>query len=114
MSAGTRKRSPSGPPHHVLAYTSPRSTEVDAPSSPDPVSEPKAYQDHLLGLLGDDDPAEVQASGGAAWRAIVGEAAELGLVRPAPSEWSVVECLGHAVDAEVGRASCRERVWIPV
>jgi len=71
------------------------------PSSPDPVSEPEAYQDHLLGLLGDDDPAEVQASAGAAWRTLVGEAMELGFVRPAPSEWSVIECLGHAVDAEV-------------
>ena len=31
-------------------------------TSPDPVSEPQAYQQHLLGLLGDDDPAVVQAA----------------------------------------------------
>ncbi len=74
---------------------------MDAPTSPDPISEPKAYQDHLLGLLGSDDPAEVQASAGSAWRSMAGEAGELGFVRPEPSEWSVIECLGHAVDAEV-------------
>jgi hypothetical protein len=74
---------------------------VETPSSPDPVSEPQAYQDHLLGLLGEDDPEEVQAAAGAAWRAMAGEAMELGFVRPSPSEWSVIECLGHAVDAEV-------------
>ena len=74
---------------------------MDATTSPDPVSEPKAYQDHLLGLLGTDDPAEVQASAGSAWRSMAGEAGELGFVRPEPSEWSVIECLGHAVDAEV-------------
>jgi hypothetical protein len=74
---------------------------VDATTSPDPVSEPKAYQDHLLGLLGTDDPAEVQTSAGSAWRSMAGEAGELGFVRPEPSEWSVIECLGHAVDAEV-------------
>jgi hypothetical protein len=74
---------------------------VDATTSPDPVSEPKANQDHLLGLLGTDDPAEVQASAGSAWRSMAGEAGELGFVRPEPAEWSVIECLGHAVDAEV-------------
>ena len=30
------------------------------PTSPDPIVEPQAYQQHLLALLGDDDPAEVQ------------------------------------------------------
>ena len=74
---------------------------MDATTSPDPISEPKAYQDHLLGLLGTDDPAEVQASAGSAWRTMAVEAGELGFVRPEPSEWSVIECLGHAVDAEV-------------
>ena len=29
-------------------------------TSPDPVLEPRAYQQMLLGLLGDDDPHEVQ------------------------------------------------------
>ena len=69
--------------------------------SPDPVEEPKAYQEHLLGLLGDDDPAEVQTGTPAAWRALVEEAADRLRERPQPDEWSVLECLGHAADAEI-------------
>ena len=34
---------------------------MDAATSPDPISEPKAYQDHLLSLLGADDPRQLQA-----------------------------------------------------
>ena len=78
---------------------------MQAPSSPDPVSEPKAYQDHLLGLLGNDDPAEVQAGAAERWRSLVAEAGDRGRERPAPAEWSVIECLGHAVDAEVVSAA---------
>jgi hypothetical protein len=78
---------------------------VERPTSPDPVSEPKAYQDHLLELLGADDPAEVQAGAVDAWRGVLADAGELAAVRPEPDEWSVVECLGHAVDAEVVTAA---------
>jgi hypothetical protein len=74
---------------------------MDAPASPDPVSEPKAYQDHLLSLLGDDDPAAVQQRAGDLWRSVIVEAGEAAHTRPAPSEWSAIECLAHAVDAEV-------------
>jgi len=74
---------------------------VERPPSPDPVAEAAAYQQHLLGLLGDDDPAEVQAAAAAAWRALVAEGAERVAERPEPDEWSVLECLGHAVDAEI-------------
>ena len=74
---------------------------MDIPRSPDPVSEPKAYQDHLLSLLGADDPAGAQAEAAARWRSLITEAADRRDERPEPSEWSVVECLGHAVDAEV-------------
>jgi hypothetical protein len=73
---------------------------IGAPS-PDPIDEPAAYQRHLLGLLGDDDPAAVQSSTPAAWRALVEEAGDLVRRRPEPDEWSVLECLGHAVDAEI-------------
>jgi hypothetical protein len=69
--------------------------------SPDPVGEPAAYQEHLLGLLGRDDPAEVQAAATGAWRALVEEAAGRVGERPEPDEWSVLECLGHAADAEI-------------
>jgi hypothetical protein len=68
--------------------------------SPDPVAEAAAYQQHLLGLLGQDDPAEVQAATAAAWRALVGEAGDRVALRPEPEEWSVLECLGHAFDSE--------------
>lgn len=70
-------------------------------SSPDPVSDPSGYQRHLLGLLGPDDPADVQASSPAAWRVLLREAGDRVRERPEPGEWSVLECLGHASDAEV-------------
>ena len=69
--------------------------------SPDPVSDPSGYQRHLLGLLGDDDPAEVQAGAPDAWRALLAEAGDRLRDRSEPSEWSVLECLGHATDAEL-------------
>jgi hypothetical protein len=78
---------------------------VERPPSPDPVADPKAYQDHILSFLGDDDPAEAQAGGLEAWRAIVAEAGDLAAVRPEPAEWSVVECLAHALDAEIVSAA---------
>jgi hypothetical protein len=71
------------------------------PASPDPVADPSGYQRHLLGLLGDDDPAEVQGGAVDRWRALVEEAGDRLRERPAPAEWSVLECLGHASDAEV-------------
>lgn len=69
--------------------------------SPDPVEDPAAYQEHLLGLLGRDDPARVQAGTPAMWRALVEESADRLRERPEPGEWSVLECLGHAADAEI-------------
>src|SRR3989304_5472270 len=47
---------------------------MERPPSPDPVSEAAAYQEHLLGLLGGDDPAVVQAATPAAWRGPTAEA----------------------------------------
>ncbi len=73
---------------------------MDTVASPDPITEPKAYQDHLLSLLGEDDPGQVQLGTPEAWRAML-SGAEAAPVRPAPSEWSAIECLAHAVDAEV-------------
>ena len=43
-------------------------------TSPDPIDDPQGYQRHLLGLLGDDDPAEVQLGAVARWRALLAEA----------------------------------------
>ena len=69
--------------------------------SPDPVTEGRAYQRMLLGLLGDDDPAVVQAGTGSAWHELIGEAGAELRTRPAAAEWSVVELLGHATDSEL-------------
>ena len=69
--------------------------------SPDPITEPKAYQDYLLGLLGDDDPAAVQARTPPTLRELAEAAGpQLGL-RPEPREWSAFECMAHITDAEI-------------
>jgi hypothetical protein len=69
--------------------------------SPDPVTEGSAYQRQILGLVGYDDPATVQAATPAALRALVADAGADLRARPEPSEWSVVELVGHVVDAEI-------------
>jgi DinB superfamily len=68
---------------------------------PDPILEPQAYQQYLLGLLGDDDPAEVQAATPAAARASVGQAGADLRRRPEAGEWSVFQCVAHLTDAEL-------------
>ncbi len=74
-------------------------------SAIDPVQSPEAYRRSLLDLLGDDDPAAVQAATLARLRGLV-EAAGADLrVRPEPREWSVLECLGHLVDSELTTAA---------
>jgi hypothetical protein len=75
------------------------------PPSPDPVSQAAEYVQHLLGLLGDDDPAGAQEAAPATWRSLVDEAGDRLRDRPEPKEWSVLECLGHAVDAEIVSAA---------
>jgi hypothetical protein len=78
--------------------------------SPDPVSEPKAYQDLLISLVGTDDPAEVQSVTPQRIRDLVAEAGPDLERRPQATEWSALECIAHVVDAEVV-ASGRYR-WI--
>jgi hypothetical protein len=78
--------------------------------TPDPVSQSAQYQEYLVGLIGGEDPAEVQAAGPDAWRELLREAGARVAERPEPDEWSVLECLGHATDAELV-ASARYR-WI--
>jgi DinB superfamily len=65
------------------------------------LADPDAYQRRLVGLVGYDDPAAVQGTTGAAWRALVAEAGPDLRTRPSSDEWSVLECLGHAVDGEL-------------
>ena len=79
-------------------------------TSPDPISEPKAYQDYLIGLVGDDDPAEVQAATPQRVRDLLADAGDDAGTRPMAAEWSVLECVAHIVDAELV-AAARSR-WI--
>ena len=71
------------------------------PASPDPVSDPKAYQDLLVSLVGDDDPAEVQAATPRLIRELLADAGADADRRPKAGEWSVSECLAHMLDAEL-------------
>ena len=73
--------------------------------TPDPVAEAAEYQRYLTGLVGDDDPAEVQAGSAEAWREVIRSAGARVAERPEPDEWSVLECLGHVTDSEVVVAS---------
>ena len=74
---------------------------MDPAASPDPISDPRGYQRHLLGLLGTDDPAEVQSGTAASFRALLEVAGSDATIRPHPTEWSVVQCLAHLTDAEL-------------
>ena len=74
-------------------------------SSPDPVTEAAAYQRSLLEALGGDDPVQAQETTPAALRALVTEAGADLRSRPGPDEWSVLECVGHIVDAELVNAA---------
>lgn len=67
----------------------------------DPVRAPSDYQRMLLDLVGDDDPAAVQALTPSAVRNLVSEAGEHLRTRPMEGEWSVVELIGHILDAEI-------------
>jgi hypothetical protein len=78
--------------------------------SPDPVNEAAAYQRQLLEMLGDDDPDQAQAETPQRMRDLLGEAGDALRQRPAPGEWSVLECVAHVVDSELV-ASGRYR-WI--
>ena len=73
--------------------------------SPDPVSEPDAYRASVLAALGDDDLTVALASGPATLRQLIADAGDLLRVRPEPTEWSVLECVGHIVDAELVMAT---------
>jgi hypothetical protein len=70
-------------------------------SSPDPVAQAAAYQQSLLDALGDDDPAEAASETAARARALIAEAGPDLRTAPEPGEWSVIECIGHLVDAEM-------------
>ena len=76
----------------------------------DPIQSPDGYRRMLLGYLADDDPARVQATTVARLRELVAESGPDLRTRPEPTEWSVIECIGHLTDSEVV-TSARVR-WI--
>jgi len=69
-------------------------------TSADALAAGRAYQKQLLALLGEDDPASVQERTEAAVRSVLKDAGSDLRKRPAPAEWSVLELLGHLIDAE--------------
>ncbi|HEY7703396.1 MAG TPA: DinB family protein [Acidimicrobiia bacterium] len=73
--------------------------------SPNPVSQPSAYQQSLLAALGERDPATVQAQTLASMRQLATDAGGLLSTRPEPGEWAVLGCLAHLVDAEIVMSS---------
>jgi hypothetical protein len=67
----------------------------------DPVTQGHAYQQMLLSYLGTDDPHDAQASTAETLRSLVMDAGDHLRTRPAENEWSVIELIGHIVDAEL-------------
>jgi hypothetical protein len=78
-----------------------RTRTLDRLESPDPIADPKAYQDHLIGLVGADDPADVQAATPTLIKALLVEGGPAVRSRPERGEWSALECIAHITDAEV-------------
>lgn len=66
-----------------------------------PEFRPTDYQRGMLAIVDEDDPADIQAGAAAAWRDLLAEAGDDLSIRPEPGEWSVLELLGHCVDAEI-------------
>jgi len=72
-----------------------------ATPSEDSLAAGRAYQQQLLALLGEDDPAEVAETTASAVRSLLTDAGPDLKRRPAAGEWSVLELVGHLVDAEI-------------
>ena len=63
--------------------------------------EANAYRQPMLDQLGTDDPVEVQAAEVELWRRLLDDGGTELRKRPAPGEWSALECLGHMTDSEL-------------
>jgi hypothetical protein len=72
-----------------------------ATASTDSLAAGRAYQQQLLALLGQDDPAEVAQSTPSAVQSLLRDAGPDLQRRPAAGEWSVLELVGHLADAEM-------------
>jgi hypothetical protein len=67
----------------------------------DPVAQGREYQELLLSLLGDEDPAAVMQRTPGVLRRLAADAGDKLRIRPEPAEWSVFECIAHVIDAEL-------------
>jgi hypothetical protein len=76
----------------------------------DPVAQAGEYQEMLLGLVSARDPAEIQTEQPRQLAEVIDRSGGDLRRRPSPGEWSVLECAGHMLDAEVV-VSARYR-WI--
>jgi hypothetical protein len=63
--------------------------------------EPNEYQSTLLTAVGSADPAQIQSGTADAIRELIAAAADHLRTRPEPREWSVYQCIGHILDAEL-------------
>jgi hypothetical protein len=72
-----------------------------ATTSADALAAGRAYQQQLLALLGQDDPAEVAEATLSAVQSLLRDAGSDLQRRPAAGEWSVLELVGHLADAEM-------------
>src|SRR5687767_14479486 len=71
----------------------------------DPVAQAAEYQEMLLGLVGDGDPVAIQEAMVPEVRTMVAAAGPNLRARPAAAEWSVIELVGHLLDAEIVNAA---------
>ncbi len=67
----------------------------------DPIAQPAEYQQLLLRLAGHGDPAALQAGQPDELAGLLDRAGDDLRTRPGPDDWSVLECAGHVLDAEV-------------
>jgi hypothetical protein len=67
----------------------------------DPVAQAAEYQLMLTGLVDDREPAEIEEETPSALERLVEAAGPHLRTRPSGEEWSVLELLGHLVDAEI-------------
>src|SRR5437879_6404007 len=76
--------------------------EIKAMQIPDASTEPQAYKEALLAVIGDRDPLAVMAETPGRVRALVGDSDPSQVERqPGDGEWSAAEVIGHLVDAEI-------------
>jgi hypothetical protein len=76
--------------------------EIEAIEMPDATTQPQAYREALLAVIGDRDPLEVMAATPGRVLALTQGRGPGELERPAADgEWSARDVIGHLVDVEI-------------